>query len=376
MRTLELTDLQRQCVELRNQGFSHRDISNKIGVAQSGVTRHLQAAEKKAEKLNADPGFSIYERTKGRWYIDPESGEKRCDWDKTRRDKQDVESLQESFRAAVEDVKPLPLIKKPKINLKDSFVGYPMGDPHIGLYAWRQSAGEDFDCDIAERDLLNASDYLMSCTPNTEKCLIGNLGDFFNADNKNNTTTAGTQQDVDGRWPRVLKIGISIMIRMIERALEKHQHVTVVNALGNHDEHTSIMLTVCLQHAFSKNKRVTIQDTYNSFHYFEFGKVLLGINHGDKIKKPLLPGIMAGDQPEAWGRTIHRHWWTGHVHHTTGFADEHNGCIVESFRTLAARSDWTHNQGYRAGRDMNAIVYHKEYGETDRHRCDILRARA
>jgi len=27
--------------------------------------------------------------------------------------------------------------------------------------------------------------------------------------------------------------------------------------------------------------------------------------------------------------------------------------------------------GYRAGRDMRLIVLHKEYGEVERHRCDI-----
>jgi len=27
--------------------------------------------------------------------------------------------------------------------------------------------------------------------------------------------------------------------------------------------------------------------------------------------------------------------------------------------------------GYRAGRDMRCIVHHKQYGEIERHRCDV-----
>ena len=115
-------------------------------------------------------------------------------------------------------------------------------------------------------------------------------------------------------------------------------------------------------------------DTVNAFHYFEFGKNLIGVHHGHSVKKENLGKVMAADRPEAWGRTKYRYWLTGHIHHRTVLEDFN--VIVESFRTLAGKDAWHTNQGYRAGRDMTSIIYHKEYGESDRHRCDILRARS
>jgi hypothetical protein len=50
---------------------------------------------------------------------------------------------------------------------------------------------------------------------------------------------------------------------------------------------------------------------------------------------------------------------------------EYRGGVVEYFRTLAARDAWHAGQGYRAGRDMRLIVMHKDYGEVERHRCDV-----
>jgi hypothetical protein len=47
------------------------------------------------------------------------------------------------------------------------------------------------------------------------------------------------------------------------------------------------------------------------------------------------------------------------------------GVLIEWFRTLAPRDAWATGAGYRSGRDMYAVIHHKEYGEVERHRCDI-----
>lgn len=38
----------------------------------------------------------------------------------------------------------------------------PMGDPHFGLYCWAEEVGNDFDLDIAKKDLCNAVQYLVN----------------------------------------------------------------------------------------------------------------------------------------------------------------------------------------------------------------------
>jgi hypothetical protein len=47
------------------------------------------------------------------------------------------------------------------------------------------------------------------------------------------------------------------------------------------------------------------------------------------------------------------------------------GVVCEAFRTLAAKDAYAAGHGYRAGRDMRCIVHHKDFGEIERHRCDV-----
>ena len=165
-----------------------------------------------------------------------------------------------------------------------------------------------------------------------------------------------------------------LMVDLITLALTKHPLVTVVNCIGNHDDHTSVMLSAFLGAYFHNEDRVEILPTTNKFNYIQHGKVAIGFTHGDTVKLNALSEIMATDQPKLWAESEHRYWFTGHIHHTT--KQELRGCIVESFRTLAAKDAWHMNSGYRSGRDMFCIVHDKEYGEVERYRCDIRRARS
>ena len=97
--------------------------------------------------------------------------------------------------------------------------------------------------------------------------------------------------------------------------------------------------------------------------------MLLGSTHGDGAKLADLPLIMATDAPEDWAAAKFRHWHCGHFHHDQ--MKEHPGCSVETHRTLAAGDAWHRHEGYRSGRDMKAIVYHREQGEITRLRCGV-----
>lgn len=45
--------------------------------------------------------------------------------------------------------------------------------------------------------------------------------------------------------------------------------------------------------------------------------------------------------------------------------------IVESFRTLAAKDAWHSSMGYQSGRDMKCILFHKDWGEVERHTVSV-----
>lgn len=253
---------------------------------------------------------------------------------------------------------------------EDLLAVYPMGDPHFGMYAWAAEAGDDFDLVEAERVTCRAVDRLVAAAPSAKRGLLLNLGDFTHADDSSNQTPGhGNQLDVDSRYGKVAQVGLRALVYCVRKLLEKHQEVDVWNMPGNHDPHVSFMLALCLDAFFHNEPRVTVDLSPSLYRYLRFGKTLIGSHHGHGAKSTDLPLLMAADRPEDWGATSHRYWLCGHIHHWTG--KEHPGVIVETFRTLAAKDAWHAGKGYRSGRDMNVITYHKEFGEWQRTRCDV-----
>ena len=101
----------------------------------------------------------------------------------------------------------------------------------------------------------------------------------------------------------------------------------------------------------------------------EVAVIELLVKPGDTVKPERLPGIMAADRPDDWGASRHRYWYTGHIHSKN--AIEFPGVQWESFRTLAPADSYAASHGYRSGRDMVLIVHHRDFGEVERHRCDV-----
>lgn len=298
-------------------------------------------------------------------------------WVKTKTDLDaQLDMLREAVMGIAEPIKGCSkVMPAAKTFIDDLLCVYPMGDPHIGLYAWHQETGEDFDLKIAERDLVGAVDYLVEQAVPARQAIIVNLGDFFHSDNLDNRTRrSGHVLDVDGRFPKVLAIGLRTIRRCIDKALDKHESVKVINAIGNHDDHTSMMLSITLAAYYENNPRVTVDTSPAAHHFHRFGKVLLGVTHGHTSKPERLQGVMTVDRAKDWGETLHRHWLTGHVHHDQ--KKELSGCTFESFRTLAAKDAYAASHGYRSERDMKCITYHAEYGEVYRHTANIRLVRA
>jgi len=82
---------------------------------------------------------------------------------------------------------------------------------------------------------------------------------------------------------------------------------------------------------------------------------------------------MAVDCEQLWSESKHRYWLHGHFHSKK--VEEVMGCTIEGFRNLAPNDAWHQGAGYRSGRDLNAITYHKDYGEISRSVCDISRVK-
>lgn len=278
-----------------------------------------------------------------------------------------VEGIAEDFKGAADPV------AMPTNRAEDLLCVYPFGDPHFGMHAWADEAGENFDLKIAERDLVTAVDHLVSLAPPAKTGLIISLGDMFHSDSKRPSTTAGTPVDVDTRWGKVLNVVIRAMRRCIDRALEVHEQVHVICASGNHDDLTSLVLAVCLSQYYEREPRVHVDTSPSKFYWYRHGRCLIGVHHGDTAKAQDLLGVMACDRARDWGETFHRHFYCGHVHHQS--VTELPGVIVETFRTLAPKDAWHSAQGYRSGRDLRLDVVHKEDGWINRHIVGIQQVR-
>ncbi len=244
---------------------------------------------------------------------------------------------------------------------------YPIGDAHIGMRAWGdETQGQNWDMQIAEQVQCGAMAALVEAAPAADRAVIINLGDWLHADNMEGMTSrSGHVMDLDGRYAKMIHVGMKVMRQCIKSALEKHGHVEVINVVGNHDDTGALWMSVALAHAYENEPRVTINAAPSAFHYVEFGKTLIGAHHGHTCKGERLPGVMAADQAKAWGRTEHRYWYLGHVHHQS--VKEYAGVTVESFNTLTAKDAYAAFGGYRARQNMKCIIIHKEYGEVSRH---------
>lgn len=371
------TEAQKRYIDAVNEHGSERKAAKALGVARSSISCGLLSCRRNAAIRGyspefgmtrpAAPGFAI----KGTSTYYGEDGSIKGQWVKTKRNEEEAaEVLREFVKELCQDVKPLPPMPTRTFSSDEDLLAcYVLGDPHFGMRAWAPEAGEDFDLDIADRVTRGAVDRLVVSAPNAATALLLNLGDMFHADNQKNQTQSGHQLDVDGRYRKVQRVGLMAMVHAVRRLLEKHARVIVRINSGNHDDISSSALALMLDCYFHMEPRVEIEVSPAEFWFLEFGNVLIGSTHGDSAKGPDLPSIMATDKPEAWGRTRHRHWMVGHVHHTD--KKEYRGVVVEYFRTLAARDAWHAGQGYRAGRDMQLIVMHREHGEIERHRCDV-----
>lgn len=268
-----------------------------------------------------------------------------------------IERVVRDFDGSIPRAEPTPA---PRVERRDLLTVYPIGDPHIGL------RGTDGTGLLEGAELLGgAIADLVRRGVRTHECLIVNLGDYYHSDDPSNRTRrSGNDLDVDGSWFEILKVGRDLFLALISEALEHHALVNVKCMIGNHDDLSSVFLTLLIDAHFRDEPRVRVDTSGAAFQWFEWGKSLFGFTHGQACKASKLPAKMAHDQREAWGRTLHRYWLVGHVHHTR--KAEIDGVLIESFRTLAPRDDWHEAAGYISGRDLTRIVYHRQHGEVSR----------
>lgn len=279
-------------------------------------------------------------------------------------------AMREAMLEGLPRAAPAPV---PAYSDDDLLTVYPQGDPHAGLYAWRDETGQAFDLVEYERVTKAAIDRLVASAAPSAHALFIDLGDSLHADNNASRTKSGHHLDTHGRHAEVVRAVIRCKRHHIARMLEKHAHVTVRINPGNHDGITALMLAEMMAMIYENEPRVTVATSPNPYWFHGFGSNLIGTTHGDGAKGANLPLLMAVDAPALWLASEHgsRVWFVGHVHHKD--IKDYPGVTVEYCRTLAAPDIWSHASGYRSKRDMQAVTLHRTDGEVERHTCSMQR---
>jgi hypothetical protein len=270
---------------------------------------------------------------------------------------------QQELLAKIEPLEPTPVPESTNANL---LTVYPVGDQHNGMLAWDKETGADWDLKLSEQTFSDCFGYLVNASPASDTALLAFLGDFNHYDSFKPITPAhGHLLDADSRFPKMAFSTIRIFRRSIDLAKTKHRHVHVIIEFGNHDPSSTVFLMAAMAALYENDPQVTIDTSPMFFHYFRHGKVLIGTNHGDKVKGDKLPLIMAHDRKEDWGATEFRLWLCGHVHHFS--AKDHPGCSVETAEVLPPEDAYAHQSGYRSKRGMKSIIFDANEGEMGRH---------
>ena len=352
---------------------SDRRAAEKLGTSYSSVKRARDAVNLRAARHGYSPdndlthpvpdGFSL----KGTSTLYNRDGEISAQWVKTKEDtERQLEMMREGIEAMASELPRVKPTSAPESTSLDLMAGFPVGDHHLGMYAWGEEAGGNYDINIAERIIFGAIDHLTAATPSCEQAVVAFLGDFMHYDSMEAVTPTGRNPlDADGRFSKMVRSAIRSMRYVIQSVLSHHARVHIVVEIGNHDIASSVFLMECLSNIYEEESRVTVDTSPAHFHYFDFGANLIGVHHGHSVKLHQLPLIMATDRPEQWGKSKYRSWWTGHIHQDKVL--DVNGCRVESFRVLPPTDAWAQNKGYRSQRSMSAIVLHREHGEVARH---------
>lgn len=257
--------------------------------------------------------------------------------------------------------------RAPKQSPDGLLAAYIVTDYHLGMLAWGEETGADWDTQIAEDMLVAWFAQAMAETPDTEVGLFAQLGDFLHWDGWDAVTpTSRHILDADSRFPKLVRVAARAIKRIIRMMLAKHHRVHVIMAEGNHDMASSVWLRQLVEEMFVDEPRVYVDMRPDPYYCVEHGNTALFFHHGHKKRLAGIDDVFVAKFREVFGRTRHAYGHMGHLHHVE--VKETNLMVVEQHRTLAAPDAHASRGGWLSGRDAQVIVYCAKYGERMRRK--------
>ena len=353
--------------------------AKKLGVNRRSVDKSIKAVERKAASVGVAPHRDLTRQTAEGFEAKristayKDDGSVALQWVIQEPHKRDMRAKIEALLDGLtDDLKGLKKPQKPPKEVDEDYCAmYLIGDHHFGMLADSDTKldDDDWDVKIATRVLINATNRLANRVGNAKTGVLVNVGDFFHADSSANTTTAGTPVDVDTRIGKTFKLAGRLFQFLIDKMLEIHEEVVVINVRGNHDSDMACHLSSFLELLDSKEPRVDVVKNYSKFIHWEWGNNLFVYHHGDRIKPEQILQTVVTNLDEEWSRCKNRYCHLGHIHH---HVEREIGSLNYSWwGSLTSADQWHSDSGYGANRSMTAIVYHKDYGEDSRVKINV-----
>lgn len=364
-----MTPEQKQAWDMQQSGMTRAEIASELGISVSSVKSRLERARK---WMNADDAAKQAAMVAGSSVI-PHSF-----WLKT-----DTHSIyykvpQDDYKGdiladiadAFKDIPAVDLGYPVQATEGDKLALYALADIHLGMRAWGDETGEDYDTDIASARVTDGMRHLVRSTEAATDAVIVSIGDSLHA----NDDTAQTPQskhvlDVDSRHYRVLDVAIGMFAAAVDLAAQKHQSVTFCILPGNHDRDAYRAIMFAMRERYRNHERIKIVADPMEFFVHEFGKVMIACHHGDKAKAERLVLDAADRWPEMWGRTRHRVYFTGHLHHHK--SADIGGMTWIQLRAVTAKDAYASGHSYSARSQMVSYVFDKEKGEVSQHKVNF-----
>lgn len=371
MRAVPMTPRQEEAVEAFKRTGSVTETARELGTNRRDVQRMLDRAGLTGdvrEKYRVDPAIADSMAAAGTnmvpslAWVKVQPTEDQPGYSvMLRPDAQPPEAVAERIREALEGLVPSEPVVAPESVMADLCAVYPLMDAHVGMLAWgRETGAQDYDLNHAAKDMRHAFAKVLAMTPAAQQAVLLIGGDYFHSDDTRAETPANRHRlDVDGRFWKIVDVGIGIIAETVARLLAKHAKLHVRVLRGNHDPHSSMTLNFALAERYRNEPRITVEKEPRDLFMMQWGKCAIFAHHGDK-GKPQQMALYLSDVCPFWSQTRHRHYLTGHVHHDQ--AKDLGPLRFESLRAFCPPDAYAAGMGYGARRALQSITFHKQDG--------------
>jgi len=251
----------------------------------------------------------------------------------------------------------IPEVAVPNYNFKKgSLVAYEISLPdfHYGKIGSVSQKDNNLDFINSVKELHKRAEGL-----NIEKFILPIGNDGLNSEGYSRATTKGTPQHDAEEWQQTFRGYWKLLVKAIDY-LCAFAPVDVIVVQGNHDFERMFYIGEVIESWYKDYEPVTVDNSYESRKYYQYGKNMLMFTHGDKEKPADMPLLMATERPAMFAACPYREAHCGHQHRE--IVNTYQGVKVRFLPSIATHDAWHKMMGYYSKREAQAYIWNKEKG--------------